>query len=41
MSMFIETKNINQCRTYFRKLIKTFKTVPRMITFFKSTIPEY
>ena len=41
MSSFIGSKNINQCRTYSNKLLKTFKTVPKINAFFRTSLPLY
>jgi hypothetical protein len=41
MSELIESRNVNQCRSYAKKLFKTFKTVANINTFFRDSLPKY
>jgi hypothetical protein len=41
MSKFVGTKNVNQCRTYSNKLLKTFKSIDKINQFFKHSITSY
>jgi len=41
MSTFVRTKNINQCRTYSNKLLKTFKSIDKINSFFTTSLPLY
>ena len=41
MSLFIKTRNINQCRSYTHKLFKTFKNIDSINSFFKKSLPNF
>jgi len=41
MSLFVETRNINQCRTYTYKLLKNLGKSDRINAFFKASLPFY
>jgi hypothetical protein len=41
MSLFVQTRNINQCRTYTHKLFKTFKDIRSINNFLRDSLPNY
>lgn len=41
MSLYLATRNSNQCRAYTHKLLKKFKTVDAVDDFFKACLRNY
>jgi hypothetical protein len=41
MSAFIRTRNINQCRSYTNKMLKSFKNIQNINQYFKESLPQY
>lgn len=41
MSAFVQTRNINQCRSYTNKLFKSFGSIAHINSYFKQSLPDY
>lgn len=41
MSAFVQTRNINQCRSYTNKLFKSFGSIQHINSYFKQSLPDY
>lgn len=41
MSAFVQTRNINQCRSYTHKLLRSFGSIDKINAFFQGSLPRY
>lgn len=39
MSAFVQTRNVNQCRSYTNKLLKSFGSIDHINSYFKQSLP--